>query len=354
MLASVKCYYIMISCPSDVAESDDALKIINEWNSKFTNDFSLCFIPLFWQINSTSTINGQRPQEILNKNLVYKSDCLLVIFWAKFGSGTGKEASGTLEELKKAYELKKKIGLFFCEKPLPPSHIVTADLNQINEVKNNFKNLGIYQTYSHEFDFRAKFNHFLHEFATELTKKLEDEAIIKDSIDTQSNTNEDKVEYVFEINKAEEGFQTTTQFEIEPRREESDKVAYTKLTSILPNNSELLKTLDQYKVPTPFSLSMYEKLQQLIELKNDSSFFFYQRELEIHKRMILNFASTINNFFKLYYRIENNSLQPLPEIITQINNETIKVIHDYENCSRGLIRAYAKIVFSFEKKLTKK
>lgn len=354
----------MISCPSDVTESEDALKIINEWNSKYTKDFNICFVPQFWQINTTSNINGERPQEILNKSLVYNSDCIVVIFWGKFGSDTGKEASGTLEELKTSFELKKKIGLFFCEKPINPSLLNPKDLIEIKSVKENFGKLGVYQTYSHEFDFRAKFNHFLHELANEIEQKTSEE-----SPHTNSNKeHEEEVSSQLEIN------QTTVQdaqgnlpgvlvtnpdstkikallLNIEPRQNKSEFPVYEndyknlcKITDIISKDEILLQTLKTHQIPNNFSKKAFEQLLLLLDLKNEADFFFYDSRSEQTKKNFIHFATRIQNFLKLYYQDAGEFLVPSPALQKQITNETINVIHDYDRAAKYFLTTLRKLI----------
>ena len=95
-------YRILIASPSDVFEEREVTtRLIQNWND--VNSFSkkIVLLPLKWETHSSPTYDI-RPQEAINSQLVDSADLVIGLFWAKIGSDTGVEISGTIEEIKRA------------------------------------------------------------------------------------------------------------------------------------------------------------------------------------------------------------------------------------------------------------
>ena len=105
-MANKKEITVFIASPGDVIEErNDVRKVCDELNkSNLLKPFGVYFQATGWEDLFPSP---GRPQEIINR-LVEKCDILVCIFHKRFGSPTGKEESGTLEEFLNAYDSWKK------------------------------------------------------------------------------------------------------------------------------------------------------------------------------------------------------------------------------------------------------
>lgn len=120
MSFSATVYRILIASPSDLTEEREAIKNnINLWNTQNSEQYKVVFMPTMWETNTTPRA-GERPQEIINNQIVDKSDLLIGVFWTRIGSPTGVAESGTIEEIQRFIDSKKIASLYFSNKPIPP------------------------------------------------------------------------------------------------------------------------------------------------------------------------------------------------------------------------------------------
>lgn len=66
---------------------------------------------------------GDRPQAIINKQLLEQSDLLVAVFWTRLGSPTGATNSGTVEEIEEHLAAKKPTMLYFSSAPVRPDSV---------------------------------------------------------------------------------------------------------------------------------------------------------------------------------------------------------------------------------------
>jgi hypothetical protein len=98
---------VMIASPSDVSEERQIVReVLNEWNYVQSEDRRLVLLPVGWETHSTPAM-GDRPQAIINDQVLKGCDLLVSMFWTRIGSPTGKEASGTVEEIKDHIQIGK-------------------------------------------------------------------------------------------------------------------------------------------------------------------------------------------------------------------------------------------------------
>jgi len=108
---------VFIASPGDVTEERNIVRTVCEGLNKsaLLKPYGILFQATGWEDVFPSP---GRPQEIINR-LVAECDIFVSIFHKRFGSPTGREASGTLEEFLLAYDLwksLKKPHIMFCFK----------------------------------------------------------------------------------------------------------------------------------------------------------------------------------------------------------------------------------------------
>ncbi|HEX4117404.1 MAG TPA: hypothetical protein VHX99_01265, partial [Rhizomicrobium sp.] len=88
---------VMIASPNDVASERRLIKeVVQEWNAIHAQHRGLVLMPLGWETHSSPEL-GERPQGIINKQILKDCDLLIAVFWTRLGSPTGKSESGTVE-----------------------------------------------------------------------------------------------------------------------------------------------------------------------------------------------------------------------------------------------------------------
>lgn len=103
---------------------------------------------LYWK-DDVSLEYGDRPQEIINNQIVRSADFIIAIFGEKIGSDTGKFRSGTIEEINEIIKKSsKKVFVYFSNKPIDRNKIdeVSKNLQEIEKIKKEYGNYGIYDS----------------------------------------------------------------------------------------------------------------------------------------------------------------------------------------------------------------
>lgn len=154
MAFNARVYRILIASPSDVApERDVAVKVIQEWNDLHAQQRGITLLPLRWETHSTPEL-GDRPQAIINRQIVVDADALIGIFWTRVGSHTGVAESGTLEEIQVILDSKRPAMLYFSTAPRSPDEIDTDQLERLRAFKSRQQKEGLTQNYASLNEFR--------------------------------------------------------------------------------------------------------------------------------------------------------------------------------------------------------
>lgn len=112
--------HLLISAPSDVPSEDLGVvrTTVNGWNVRYGRAFQITVIPVSWTQHAVSEF-GDRPQELLNKQIVDSSDLALALFADRLGTPTGTAQSGTAEEIRKMAEAGKHVSILRSVAPRP-------------------------------------------------------------------------------------------------------------------------------------------------------------------------------------------------------------------------------------------
>jgi hypothetical protein len=122
---------ILIASPSDVKEEREVVtQAIYNWNASHFLETGIILNPIKWESHSYPA-SGNRPQAIINKQLVDSGDILVGIFGYKLGTPTGVAQSGTIEEIEEFRRAGKYIALYFSTANVPRG----ADRDQLEALE---------------------------------------------------------------------------------------------------------------------------------------------------------------------------------------------------------------------------
>ena len=156
MPQKVTLYRLLIASPSDVVEERKIIQeAIYSWNSVNSLTMDVVLEPVLWETHSTPEM-GDRPQAIINKQLVDNCDVLIGVFWTRIGTPTGVSESGTVEEIDKFKKVKKPIMLYFSSKPVVPTSIDTTQYGKLIEFKRKCEREGLVFGFDSSLDLREK------------------------------------------------------------------------------------------------------------------------------------------------------------------------------------------------------
>ncbi len=111
---------------SNCKERDVVEKVIHDWNASHFSATGIMLNPIRWESHSYPT-SGDRPQAIINRQIVESGDILIAIFGYKLGTATGAAQSGTIEEIEEFRKAGKYVALYFSTAKVPRS----ADRTQL-------------------------------------------------------------------------------------------------------------------------------------------------------------------------------------------------------------------------------
>lgn len=193
MAKTITEYQLFFAHPSDIVEEYEIASIvIEEWNRQHGIKLGARIQMTSWSTHSYPA-TGDRPQAIINKQVVDDADIVVGIFWSKFGSPTGKSDSGTEEEIRRSIKNQKKVMLYFSDRPLNPSKLNIEQYSKIQTFKNEFKDSGIYWLVNNSEDFETYFRQHLaslmNEFIGSDAKIKKSEQADKDGIQISVDLN---------------------------------------------------------------------------------------------------------------------------------------------------------------------
>jgi hypothetical protein len=117
MPVTVQLFRVLLAAPSDVIEEQALVAdAINDWNIQHGESDEARVELMNWRTHAHPEA-GRRPQAILNQQFADRADIVLAIFWRRLGSPTGKASSGTVEEVKRAQRRRKKVMVYFSQRP---------------------------------------------------------------------------------------------------------------------------------------------------------------------------------------------------------------------------------------------
>jgi hypothetical protein len=156
---SAEVYRIMIASPSDVIEEKKITReVIADWNNLHSTSRKIVLMAIDWEANSFPSLGNERPQNIINEQVLKYADILIGIFWTRIGSPTGLASSGTVEEIQRHVDCGKLAMLYFSDKPIPPASIDSNQYKELMKLKAEFQNRGIINHFKTTDDFKNNFS----------------------------------------------------------------------------------------------------------------------------------------------------------------------------------------------------
>lgn len=147
---------IIIASPSDVATERQLIRdVIHEWNAVHAEDRKIVLMPIGWETHSTPEM-GDRPQAIINKQLLKSCDLLVAVFWTRLGSPTGVAASGTVEEINEHLASGKPAMIYFSAVPVRIDSVDTEQYENLRAFKQDLRSRGLVDEYEDLTSFRTK------------------------------------------------------------------------------------------------------------------------------------------------------------------------------------------------------
>lgn len=155
--------HMLISAPSDIPAEDLAVirRTISQWNLTFGRVVALTVLPVSWTEHAVAEF-GERPQAILNEQIVDEADLAVALFYDRLGTPTGKAESGTAEEIKVLVEAGKSVAVLVNSGPRAPLNGAALEERQrLTEYLDELRQAALVFDYTQPAELVAHLNNFL-------------------------------------------------------------------------------------------------------------------------------------------------------------------------------------------------
>ncbi|GAB5902839.1 hypothetical protein [Mycobacteroides chelonae] len=155
--------HLLISAPGDVPFDDMAAirKTISQWNLNFGRTVGLTVLPVSWTEHAVAEF-GERPQAILNNQIVEEADLAVALFYDRLGTPTGEAESGTAEEIKVLVEAGKSVAVLVNSGARTPLKGQALEERQrLDTYLDELRNIALVFEYEHGGDLVGHLNNFL-------------------------------------------------------------------------------------------------------------------------------------------------------------------------------------------------
>jgi hypothetical protein len=109
--------------------------------------------PVLWETHSRPQL-GDRPQALINKQLVESCDILVGASWTRLGTQTGQAESGTAEEIEEFRMAGKPVLLYFSSAPVVLDNVDKDQYERLREYRDKMKAAGLISSYDEIAGFR--------------------------------------------------------------------------------------------------------------------------------------------------------------------------------------------------------
>lgn len=156
-------YRVLIASPGDVREERDALRdIVGYWSADHAEAEGVAFLPLRWEEHSRPEA-GDRPQAIINRQVLDRADVLVAIFWTRLGTPTGEYASGTVEEIERSITSGKHVLLYFSRRHVDPHGFDRVEFERVKKFQREVQPRVLFGEFQNIDDLRTNVSrHLLH------------------------------------------------------------------------------------------------------------------------------------------------------------------------------------------------
>ncbi|GAA2534806.1 hypothetical protein [Mycolicibacterium diernhoferi] len=167
--------HLLISAPGDVPLGDMAVirKTISQWNLNLGRAVGLTVLPVSWTEHAVAEF-GERPQAILNQQIVEEADLAVALFHDRLGTPTGEAESGTAEEIQVLVEAGKSVAVLVNATPRPPLDGQALDERQrLSAYLKDLRKTALVFEYANAGDLIGQVNNFLSRATAQFQQSVE-------------------------------------------------------------------------------------------------------------------------------------------------------------------------------------
>lgn len=156
-------YRVFIASPGDVPKERAIVRsTVVDWNSVNAASKKLFLDPIGWETHAVPTM-GDRPQAIINKQILRDADLLIGVFWTRLGTATGEHASGTIEEIEEHLAVGKPAMIYFSDAPVRLDSVDEEQYSALKKFRKELQARGLAESYEDHAEFARKLNRQLNQ-----------------------------------------------------------------------------------------------------------------------------------------------------------------------------------------------
>jgi hypothetical protein len=138
---------IFLASPGDVSDERGRVDaFVDEWNNLWSEDIGVHLRLVRWETHAYPAV-GADGQDVINTQIGEEYDVFLGIMWKRFGTPTGRAASGTVEEFERALERYRTSGnpqlMFYFKKADSDIGDDAAQLQAIQQFRSKLAKDGL-------------------------------------------------------------------------------------------------------------------------------------------------------------------------------------------------------------------
>jgi hypothetical protein len=163
-------FRVLVASPGDCVQERKIIpEVIADWNAVNSLSTAAVVEPVRWETHSRPEM-GDRPQAIINKQLVRHCDILIGAFWTRLGTPTGDAESGTAEEIEEFRKAGKPVLLYFSSAPVVPDSLDSKQYQALLGYRRSLDKEGLFSPYENHAAFREQLQR---NFASTMIELLE-------------------------------------------------------------------------------------------------------------------------------------------------------------------------------------
>lgn len=140
---------VLIASLGDTANERKILRgALEDWNS-LHGEQGVMVLPRMWGRDATPAMTD-RPQGVINTQLVDSADMLIGVFWTRLGTPTSEAASGTVEEIERCIAAGKPVLLYFSSKPVAMGSVDPVEYERLVQARDDFRERGLVESFETE------------------------------------------------------------------------------------------------------------------------------------------------------------------------------------------------------------
>jgi len=163
MAYSTLALHLLISAPGDVPFDEMATvrKTISQWNLNLGRVVGLTVLPVSWTEHAVAEF-GERPQAILNHQIVEEADLAIALFYDRLGTPTGAAESGTAEEINVLVAAGKSVAVLASATPRAPLRgEALQERQRLDAYLDELRRVALVFEYANAADLVGHLNNFL-------------------------------------------------------------------------------------------------------------------------------------------------------------------------------------------------